>query len=43
MIGIILVLSNYISTHQGLGVDKIHVGVDVNSVVGEDLLGRLEL
>ena len=28
---------------QGLGSDQIHVGVDVDSVVGEDLLGRLEL
>ena len=32
-----------LNTHQALGVDKIHVGVDVNSVVGEDLLRRLEL
>ena len=28
---------------QGLWSDQIHVGVDVDSVVGEDLLGRLEL
>ena len=28
---------------QGLRSDQIHVGVDVDSVVGEDLLGRLEL